>query len=310
MGSREMETLKNAISGVLFWLGLLAVAGCGTTYADGPTANQPGSVAKETLVWSEEFNGTDSQSKPNPANWTYDTGGGGWGNGELETYCAWGSNQPPCDSTRPNAYVGNDGYLHIVARSAVHGTYTSARLKTEGLQSFQYGRIEARIRIPEGQGMWPAFWMLGDDIGRSPWPACGEFDIMENIGSTPSTLYGSIHGTGFTGGIITNRYTLPNQEQLGAAFHTYGILWSPKKVQFYIDSPANIYATDTPADLPPGAVWPFDAGRFFIILNLAVGGEWPGPPGAATQFPQQMLVDYVRVYAEPGGPVSASRLRP
>lgn len=266
-------------------------------------ASQSGSsqatVTKETLVWSDEFNGATAPSAPNPQNWTYDTGGNGWGNAELETYCAYGSSTPPCDPKNPNAYVGADGYLHIVARNSASGVYTSARLKSEGLQSFQYGRIEARIRMPEGQGMWPAFWMLGSDVNTQPWPACGEIDIMESIGRTPSTNYGSIHGTGFTGSTITTAYNLPAGEKFGDSFHTFGILWSPKLMKFYVDDPSNVYATYTPSSLPKGAVWPFDSGKFFFILNVAVGGAWPGSPDATTQFPQQMLVDYVRVYAEP-----------
>lgn len=256
--------------------------------------------AKEKLVWSDEFSAQGAQSRPNAANWTYETGGGGWGNQELETYCAYGSNAAPCRADEPNSYVGRDGYLHIVARSAGNGQYTSARMTTEGLQSFQYGRMEARIKIPAGQGMWPAFWMLGDDVKTARWPACGEFDIMENIGKTPDTVYGSIHGTGFTGSIISNRYSLPDHAAFAAGFHIYGMLWSPGKVQFYVDSPRNVYATETKADLPPGAVWPFDDGKFFFILNLAVGGAWPGNPDASTKFPQEMLVDWVRVWQEPG----------
>jgi beta-glucanase (GH16 family) len=259
-----------------------------------------GSVARERLVWSDEFNGATGQSAPNPRNWTYETGAGGWGNKELETYCAYGSATAPCDPSKPNAYVGRDGYLHIVARSSGSGVYTSARLKSEGLKSFQYGRIEARIKMPKGQGMWPAFWTLGDDIERVPWPACGEMDIMESVGSKPSTNYGSIHGTGFTGTLIGTSYTLPGNAKFADAFHTFGILWSPKQIAYYVDSPANVYATYTPASLPQGAVWPFDKGKFFFLLNVAVGGAWPGPPDATTVFPQEMLVDYVRVYAEPG----------
>ncbi len=255
----------------------------------------------ERLVWSDEFNGT--RGEPNPANWTYDTGANGWGNRELETYCAWGSRKGPCDPAQPNAYVGGDGYLHIVARNIAarsegHSVYTSARLKSEGLRSFQYGRIEARIKVPRGQGMWPAFWLLGDDIGTSPWPACGEVDIMENIGKRPDTIYGSIHGTGFTGTILGSPYQLPDHAAFADAFHTFGILWSPKKMEFYVDDPRHPYETRTPADLPQGAVWPFDDGKYFVLLNLAVGGGWPGPPDASTEFPQEMLVDWVRVYAE------------
>jgi len=256
-------------------------------------------VGRETPIWSDEFNGAGPRSQPDPANWTYDSGAGGWGNSELETYCAWGSNAAPCDAAHPSAYVGGDGYLHIEARALAGGVYTSARLKTQGLQSFKYGRIEARIKIPEGQGIWPAFWMLGDDIDKVDWPACGEFDIMENIGKTPSVVYGSIHAPGAN---LTKSSTLPNGQKLAADFHIYGMIWYPKQVRFYLDDPANVYATFTPTDLAKDAVWPFDGGKFFIILNLAVGGRWPGNPDATTKFPQEMLVDYVRVYGQPSGP--------
>jgi beta-glucanase (GH16 family) len=290
------------LAGALCALGFLAAGIISSAATHAQTAAAAKTVThetkRETLVWSDDFNSTTTRARPNPANWNYETGGNGWGNHELETYCAYGSNTPPCDAAQPNAFVGRDGYLHIVARSLGHGVYTSARLTTEGLRSFQYGRIEARIEIPRGQGMWPAFWMLGDDIAAVRWPACGEFDIMENIGKTPDTIYGSIHGAGFTGHIITNLYSLPNHAPFADGFHTYGILWSPNEVQFYVDSPSNVYATETPADLPSGAVWPFNKGRFFILLNLAVGGAWPGNPNASTKFPQQMLVDYVRVYQE------------
>jgi beta-glucanase (GH16 family) len=245
------------------------------------------------LVWSDEF---DHRGMPNPANWVFESGKGKWGNHEPETYCAWGSQEGPCDPSKPNAFVGGDGYLHIVARKVGDGVYTSARMKTEGLQSFQYGRIEARIKIPHGQGMWPAFWMLGDDITAKRWPACGEIDIMENIGKKPDTIQGSIHGTGFIGSPITAPYMLPDHAAFADGFHTYGILWSPGKMQFYVDDPTHPYETRTRADLPPGAVWPFDDGKYFIILNLAVGGDWPGNPDATTEFPQEMLVDWVRVY--------------
>lgn len=286
------------------FLGCMVLNACGGS-SPAVLPGAPKTVTQETLVWSDEFTSSAAESQPNPANWTYDAGAGGWGNAELETYCAYGSSSTPCDPSEPNAYFGNDGYLHVVARNPGNAVFTSARLKSQGLQSFQYGRIEASIRIPEGQGMWPAFWMLGDDISTSPWPACGEFDIMENIGDDLSTIYGSIHGTGFTGNLISNRYTLPDHQSFAGGFHTYGLLWSPQKVRYYVDNPGNVYATETPASLPQGAVWPFDHGKFFFILNVAVGGSWPGAPSATTQFPQQMLVDYVRVYAEPGDPISA-----
>ncbi len=249
----------------------------------------------EHLVWSDEFNAAGAL--PDPANWKYETGGGGWGNHELETYCAPNSNQPPCTSAQPNASIAKDGYLHITARrDPASGQWTSARLISKGLQSFQYGRIEARILIPAGAGVWPAFWMLGSDIDSHPWPACGEFDIMENIGKEPTRIHGSIHGTGFTGTPLGTVYQLPSGEPISAAFHTFGLIWSPGKIQYYVDDPNRPYASFTPADLPSGAKWPFDQGRFFLLLNLAIGGDWPGPPTAATPPTPEMLVDYVRVY--------------
>ena len=277
------------------------LAACGTVSSPGTASGASGvsGAMKETLVWSDEFNAAQEPSAPDSQNWTYDTGAGGWGNSELETYCSYGSSTGPCDPKTPNAFVGTEGYLHIVARNPSKGVYTSARLKSQGLQSFQYGRIEARIKMPKGQGFWPAFWTLGDKISSVDWPACGEMDIMESVGNHPSTNWGSIHGTGFTGTAIGTEYDLPNNAKFGDAFHTFGILWSPRLIKFYVDSPTNVYATYTPKSLPQGAVWPFDAGKFFFILNVAVGGAWPGPPDKTTVFPQEMLVDYVRVYAEP-----------
>ena len=250
----------------------------------------------EHLVWSDEF--SSPGAVPDPSNWAFETGGNGWGNHELETYCAPASTQSPCNPAQPNAIVAN-GYLHILARrDEGTGKWTSARLTTKGLQSFQYGRIEARIRIPAGAGVWPAFWMLGDDIGQRPWPACGELDIMENIGKEPTTIHGSVHGTGFTGTPLSTITTLASGEDFAAAFHTYGLIWSPGKVQYYVDDPEHPYATYTRADLPKGAVWPFDDGRYFFLLNLAMGGDWPGPPTASTPSTEEMLVDYVRVYQD------------
>ena len=254
-----------------------------------------GQNSTERLVWSDEFNG--ASAVPDPANWVFETGGDGWGNHELETYCAAGSSVAPCDAALPNVVVA-DGYLHIVARRNAAGAWTSARMTTKGLQSFQYGRIEARIEIPAGAGVWPAFWMLGDDVDTRPWPACGEMDIMENIGKEAGRIHGSVHGTGFTGTPLSTVTRLASGLDFAAGFHTYGVIWSPGKVQYYVDDPAHPYATYTRADLPAGAVWPFDDGRYFILLNLAMGGDWPGPPTAATPAREEMLVDYVRVYQD------------
>lgn len=277
----------------------LAVAPGSSNSAVASQAYTP-TIASGTLVWSDEFTG-GPQTQPDPKVWTYDTGNNGFGNKELENYCAWGSNTAPCTTTNPNAYVGNDGYLHVVAQQPSNGVYTSARLKSQGLFSVMYGRVEARIRVPESQGMWPAFWMLGNNITTVNWPACGELDIMEHIdGSNPPAYVGatppgydwvqsSVHGTGLDGGTPYHPSGFS-----AAAWHTYGMIWSKGQVQFYIDDPSQPYETFTPSNTK--GTWPFDQGPQFIILNLAVGGNWPGNPDATTIFPSEMLVDYVRVY--------------
>jgi beta-glucanase (GH16 family) len=265
-------------------------------------------IPSGTLVWSDEFtNTTGLPAEPNPAIWTYDTGNSGFGNNELETYCAWGSSTSPCSTTSPSEYVGpytgTDGVLYIVAQQPSPSVYTSARLKTQGLFSFQYGRLEFKSLVPEAQGFWPANWLLGNNIATVPWPACGEQDVLERVNAvaTPDWNEGSVHGTGFTGGTgLGMQYNFPSGQTAGGEFHTYGMIWSPNNVQYYIDSPSNIYATYTTSSLTPlndGAVWPFDAGQSnFIILNLAIGGDYPGPPDSSTPFPSEMLVDYVRIY--------------
>ena len=257
------------------------------------------SIASGTLVWADEFtNNTSANAQPDPTVWGYDTGGGGWGNAELENYCAWGSSTAPCSTTSPSAYVGTDNALHIVAQQTSPGVYTSARLKTQGLFSFQYGRLEFRAQMPEAQGFWPAAWMLGNNIATVNWPACGEMDVMErvNAATTPDFNEGSIHGPGFTGSSLGTRYSFPTGVT-AATWHTYGVIWKPGSVAYYIDDPTNIYVTYTPTNLPAGATWPFDAGQSnFIILNLAIGGNYPGAPTPSTLFPSEMIVDYVRLY--------------
>lgn len=255
-------------------------------------------IPSGTLVWSDEFSNSGSTpAQPNPATWTYDTGAGGFGNQELENYCAWGSNTSPCNSANPNAYVGTDGYLHIVAEQPASGTYTSARMKSQGLFTFMYGRIEARLELPESQGMWPAFWMLGNNITTVGWPACGESDIMEHIdGSVPPNpnlgydwAQSSVHGTNLNGGTPYG-----NSSFSAATWHTYGMIWTKGQVQFYIDDPSTPYETFNPGNI--SGTWPFDQGPMFILLNLAVGGSWPGNPNSTTVFPSTYLVDYVRIY--------------
>ena len=275
----------------------------GTTASSVTSQSFAPNILSGTLVWSDEFtNSTNANAQPNPAVWTYETGNSGFGNQELENYCAWGSNAAPCSTASPNAYVGTDGYLHIVAKQPSSSVYTSARLKTQGLFSFQYGRIEFRAQVPEAQGLWPAAWLLGNNISTVNWPACGEMDVLERVDAakTPDWNEGSVHGAGFTGGTgLGTIYNFPAGQTAGG-WHTYGMIWSPGTVAYYVDNPAQPYVTYTnPASLTgiAGAAWPFDAGQSsFIILNLAVGGDWPGSPNSSTPFPSQMLVDYVRIY--------------
>ncbi len=245
-----------------------------------------------TLAWSDEFSGPDGSS-PDPKKWTYDLGGKGWGNQELESYT----------NRKENARIEKGNLVITAQRESYTGAdgvtrdYTSARLKTQGLFTQTYGRIEARIKIPEGQGMWPAFWMLGQDIPTAGWPKCGEIDIMENIGKEPATIHGSLHGPSTTANTsdLTAIFSLPTHENFANDFHLYAVEWEPDTVRFYVDS--NLYATFHSSDWPAGGKWVFDH-PFFIILNLAVGGDWPGSPDASTKFPQSMLVDYVRVYTK------------
>jgi uncharacterized protein (TIGR03437 family) len=257
------------------------------------------------LVWSDEFNGA-AGTPPNPSNWDYDLGDGGWGNGELENYT---------DSTN-NAYQDGKGNLVIQAIRDSSGNFTSARLQsgapgastdTTDL-SWQYGLIEARIKLPFGQGVWPAFWMLGENFSTVSWPNCGEVDIMENFGTFANNATvnnGTIHGpttntpnaADYNGGDgIGASTTLPFGETVYDDYHVYAIQWSPNSIEFLVDGVS--YETQTPAALPSGAPWVFNA-PFFILLNLAIGGPqtFLGTPNPSQPFPsQQMLVDYVRVY--------------
>ena len=270
--SRTLAASALALS--LVGLGLVAPA----TAATGGAAAAP--------YWSSEFNGV-SGSRPTAAHWTPVTGGGGWGNGDLQTYTA---------STR-NAVVRN-GMLQITARREVKtGTdgitrnYTSARLETRGKFTMKYGRVEARIKIPRGVGLFPAFWMLGSDFDRVGWPRSGEFDIMENNGRTPRTLTAGFHGPGMLG--AAGSHHIEMGAPLADAFHVYGMRWGPDSVSWTFDG--RVVATATRASLPRGAVWVFDK-PFYLLLNVAVGGNWPGTPPATTVFPTTMSVDWVRVY--------------
>jgi len=241
------------------------------------------------LTWSDDFNGR-SGSAPDSSKWVVESGGSGWGNKELEYY-----------TDRSRNVRQENGHLVIEAikekftgRDGVVRNYTSARLKTHGHFFQKYGRFEARIKVPQARGLWPAFWLLGDDFPSVGWPACGEIDIMENGGAEPAAIHGSLHGPGYSAeNALTGTFTFPNV-RVADDFHLFAVEWEAERVRFYVDG--ELYATKTPSDLPAGTHWVFDH-PFFIILNLAVGGNLPGSPEDSTTFPQRMLVDFVRVYA-------------
>lgn len=238
-------------------------------------------VTKTNLVMGEEFN---NNGAPDSNLWSYDigTGNNGWGNNELQYY-----------TDRPENIVVEDGMLKITAISEVFSgaSYTSARILTKGKFEQKHGRIEARIKLPLGKGLWPAFWMLGTNIDEVSWPQCGEIDIMEYLGNQPTKVFGTVHGPGYSGGeSIGKTYTLPN-DRFDNDFHVFGIEWGENYINYYVDDV--LYNQITPADVP--GEWVFNQ-PFYIILNVAVGGNLPGSPNSETFFPQTMLVDYVRVY--------------
>jgi len=239
----------------------------------------PASYQGLKLVWSDEFNGRSI----NPAVWGYDTGGSGFGNNELEYYT----------NSEKNSFVTN-GFMVLEARKEVYGTnnYTSARLISKDKKSFTYGRIDFRAKLPKGQGIWPALWMLGSNISTTSWPACGEIDIMELLGHEPQKSYGTIHW-GAAGGPSTHiggYYSLSSQA-FSDSFHVFSLLWETTKITFLIDNIPFFSADKSQVN----GNYPFDK-PFFFIMNVAVGGNWPGNPDNTTVFPQRMIVDYVRVF--------------
>jgi beta-glucanase (GH16 family) len=237
------------------------------------------------FIWSDEFDGS-AGTPVNPRYWTHELGGSGWGNGELQYY----TNSPA------NACLDGNGNLAIVARSDESGRYgpcryTSARIITKAKFEFAYGEIEARIKIPRGRGIWPALWMLGANLPEVPWPLCGEIDVLENLGHDTRTIYGTVHGPGYSGQHGVSRSYVAASD-LAADFHIYTVRWHTDSIRWYLDG--HCCHTVTPDDLP-GRRWVFDH-PFFILVNLAVGGNWPGAPDESTTFPQTLLVDYVRVF--------------
>jgi beta-glucanase (GH16 family) len=273
-----------------FWLtALFALGACSSgggqqpslaseAVVGGKPAPAPGTPPVWTLDWSDEFNGTALDH----SKWVEETGGDGWGNNELQYY-----------TNRPENLRVAGGNLIIEARKEEFALrpYTSARIKTAGLQERTYGRYEARIKLPAGQGIWPAFWMLGNDLGKAGWPRCGEIDIMENIGKEPDLIHGTLHGPGYSAANGFGKASGLASGSYADDFHLFALEWERGEVRWYRDG--ILYHTARP-QLVAGD-WVFDH-PFFLILNLAVGGDWPGNPDASTVLPQQMLVDYVRVY--------------
>jgi beta-glucanase (GH16 family) len=256
-------------------------------------ANSPYVPIGYSLAWSDEFDGATG-SKPNSTNWTYDLGAGGWGNSEQETY------------TNTNATIvadssATDG-LALDIKATTDGTnYYSSRIKTEGLQSFTYGYIECRAKVPPGganyQGYWPAFWMLGSDITSVNWPTCGEVDVMEHLnGSAPDISYQTAHANTSTGSEWSVGYNYAASSDLGAGYHLYAVLWQQNSITFYTDGVQD-GSPITSANIGSGNVWEFSQPQF-IILNMAVGGNWPGNITSSTQFPADYMIDYVRVYQQ------------
>ena len=240
------------------------------------------------LVWSDEFDGAAGES-PDSAKWEFDIGVGpnndGWGNSELEYY----TNRPV------NASIDSNGNLAITARRELYAgsAFTSARIKTKGLFEQTYGRFEARLKMPWGPGIWPAFWLLGGNVDNVGWPQCGEIDIMELRGQKPNMINGTVHGPGYSGGGgITKTFAFEN-DRFDVDFHVFAIEWGTDYIDFYVDN--TLYQRITPDNVTGN--WVFNH-PFFIILNVAVGGNYVGFPSSQTPFPQTMYVDYVKVYKE------------
>ena len=276
----------------------IAVAS-GTTASTVTTQAFAPNIPSGTLVWSDEFsNSTSPNAQPSPRTWTYDTGPGSicCGNNEQENYCAWVSSVSPCNPANPEHLCGHRpaSSTSLPANPPPASTPQAASAPRD-CSAFNTAALKPAMKLPESQGMWPAFWLLGNNVKTINWPASGEIDVMEHIdGNNPQNegydwVQGTIHGTDLSSGIQYHPTGFS-----AADWHTYGMIWSKGQIQFYVDSPSNVYATFTPTT--QAGTWPFDAGPQFILLNLAVGGDWPGPPNSQTQFPSEVQVDYVRLY--------------
>ncbi len=245
-------------------------------------------VPKWEITLNQTFDGPKGQA-PDAKVWGRDIGGGGYGNNELQSYT----------DGNANAFLDGEGHLIIEARKeptkgpdGIARDYSSARLQTKGRFEQRYGKMEARMRLPKGQGIWPAFWMLGADIDKTGWPRCGEIDVLEFIGREPKTVYATLHGPGYSNGGEIQGKTLSND--LSEAFHNYAVEWSPERIVWTFDGKPyhKVEAKDV-----DNKEWPFEKPQF-LILNLAVGGYWPKYPDATTVFPQRLVVEHVKVWRD------------
>lgn len=237
------------------------------------------------LVWSDEFDG----DMLDESSWTYEIGDGcdknlcGWGNNELQDY-----------SSDPENIFLKDGILTINAEKKIAGSYTSARIITQDKREYKFGRIDIRAKLPKGQGLWPAIWMLGANINETAWPACGEIDVMEMVGHEPKKTHGTAHWGNVGEGSQYRGSSFSLNEDFADRYHVFTLLWKNNSLQWYVDE--TLFYTLTNNDTQ-GFVYPFNA-EFFFIMNVAIGGNWPGSPDETTVFPQKMEVDYIRVFQE------------
>ncbi len=279
-GELMVHRICRSIIPTILLITIVAVNGCVKSY-EPVTSTEP--AINWQLVWQDEFGGPSGQL-PDSVKWDYDIGTG-WGNEQLEY-----------DTRRPeNVSLDGNGNLVIVARKETYlgCEYTSARIVTRDLFEPIYGRIEARIKLPVGQGIWPAFWMLGSNIETVSWPQCGEIDIMEYRGQEPQIIHGSLHGPGYSGGeALTRRFYLENG-RFDSGFHVFAVEWEAGEIRWYVD---NVHYFTVLAS-QVGGDWVFNH-PFYIILNVAVGGTFVGDPDETTVFPQTMLIDYIRVYRQ------------
>jgi beta-glucanase (GH16 family) len=226
------------------------------------------------LVWSDEFN----TASLNTGIWNYETGAGGWGNNELQTYT----------NSLNNVHI-DSGYLHITALNPSSAYYTSGRITTMGKKEFTWGRVNIRAKLPQGKGIWPALWMLGANYPSVGWVKCGEIDIMELLGQASSVVYGTAHwdNNGYLN--RSNSFTLSGSS-FSSGFHTFSLVWTPNQLKWLVDNYEFFNLSRSEIN-----TFPFDLPQFFIF-NIAVGGNWPGSPDQTTIFPQHMIVDYIRIY--------------